>query len=192
MSPAVIRRTLALTCFFLVALVNCGGGGGGDESDNGGIVAMFEPHCLSADPCYSGSVTMQKGITSGAIVEVKVILNKLNTVIGGAGLEVEFDPTQLEYQNYTKGPALGTGSQTTYFVTESSGGVGASIVVAGGKSISSEGVMITFVFKALKAGESNVIFLNQNSLDGTALYRTDGSIIALGSAGWSGGREVAN
>jgi Cohesin domain len=188
----VIHHAAILGCFFLLVLVNCGGGGGGGGSDNGGLVATFTPSCVMGDSCSNGSVTLQTGGTSGSTFQVQVVLNKLNTVIGAAGLIVSYDPTLVEYQAYTKGPALGTGSQTTYLVTEGIGEVDASIIVAGGKTISSAEVMITLTFKAVKAGTTNLIFMKSDTLDGSALYRTDGSIILLGSGGWSGGLEAAS
>jgi hypothetical protein len=174
-----------------MALVNCGGGGGGGGNENGGLVATFTPSCLSTDACYASSVTLQAGGASGATFQVKVVLNKLNTVIGAAGLQVGFDATKVEYEigSFTKGPALGTGSQTTYLVTTGSGEVDVSIVAAGGKSISSADTMITLTFRALKADSTNLSFLNTNALDGSALYHIDGSLV-LGT-GWSGGLEAA-
>jgi hypothetical protein len=187
------RRAGLLAGFFLLALVNCGGGGGGGGDNGGGLVATFTPSCASTDPCFNASVTMQTGGTSGSTFQVQVVLNKLNTVIGAAGLIVVFDPAQVEYLNFTKGPALGTGSQTTYLVTDSSGEVDVSIVAAGGKSVSSSAVMITLTFRAVKAGSTNLLFLKPDVVDGSALYRAiDGSIILLGTGGWSGGLEAAN
>jgi hypothetical protein len=188
---SLLRRAGFLAGFFLMALVNCGGGGGGGGNENGGLVATFTPSCLSTDACYASSVTLQAGGASGATFQVKVVLNKLSTVIGAAGLQIGFDPTLVEYESFTKGPALGTGVQTTYLVTTSSGEVDVSIVAAGGKSISSADTMITLTFRALKAGSTNLSFLKQDQLDHTALYHIDGSLILLG-AGWSGGLEAAS
>jgi hypothetical protein len=174
-------------------LINCGGGGGGGGDDNGGLVATFEGACVPGNACYAGTVTMQAGSASGSVFEVNVVLNKLNTVIGAASLLVDFDPTFLSYQGFTKGTALGNGAQTTYIVTPSSGEVRVSIAVGGGKSISSADTMITLSFKALKAGLSNLSFRDKDAFDGSALLTTGGAIIpAGGSAGWSGGLATAN
>src|SRR5262245_17951762 len=87
-----IRRAGFLAGVFVLALVNCGGGGGGggDSGGSGGVVATFTASCLSGDPCYAGSVTMQAGAISGSTFQVQVVLNKLSTVIGAAGLVVGF------------------------------------------------------------------------------------------------------
>lgn len=191
MKSRTARRAGFLACFFLLALVNCGGGGGGGD-DGGGLVADFTPACLSGDPCYAASVTLQKGGASGSVFEVQVVLNKLNTVIRAADLAISFDPTVVQYQGYTKGPALGTGAGTDYLVTPSAGEVKVSISVSAGRSLSSASVMITLAFKALKAGSTNLNFLDPDVSDGSALYRTDLSIILLGAGAWSGGLATAS
>lgn len=183
------RRAGFLACFFLLALANCGGGGG-DGEDSGGLVAVFTPNCTSGDPCYSGSVTLQPGGGSGSTFEVDVVLNKLNTVIGAAGLRVSFDPTKVEYQNFVKGTALGTGAGTNYIVTPKSGEIEVSIAVPAGKSISSADVLVILLFKAREAGTSSLSFLDTNIVDGSALYRIDGSVIV--PVAWSGGLATAS
>jgi len=185
------RRTGILAFFFLLALANCGGGGGGGD-DSSSLVAVFTPSCQSGDPCYTGSVTLQPGDASGAVFEVEVVLNRLNTVIVAADLTISFDPTIVQYQGYTKGPALGTEDGTDYLVTPSPGEVKVGISVLAGTSVNSASVMITLAFKALKAGQTNLNFLDRNVSDGSALYRPDLSIILLGDGGWSGGLAAAD
>jgi len=186
------RRAGFLACFFLLALANCGCGGGGGEDSDSSLVAVFEPSCLSGDPCYTSSVTMQPGYASGAVFEVQVVLNELDTAIVAADLAVGFDPAVVQYQDYDKGPALGTGDGTDYLVTPGAGEVKVSIGVSAGTSVSSASVMITLIFKALKAGQTNFYFLDKNVSDGSALYRPDLSIIPLGDGGWSGGLATAD
>jgi cohesin domain-containing protein len=183
-----------LTCFFLLALANCGGGGGGgDNSGGGGVVADFTANCLNGDACSSNAVTSQKGTAAGNIVEVELWLNKLNTAIGEASLDVGFDQTVADYQGYTEGTALGTSALgTVYLVTE----VGPGEVLvdiappAGGKSISSAARMVTLSFKLLKTSAgSNFSFRNPDTLNGSALY-TPGvtpTIIILTPSKWTGG-----
>jgi len=189
-----IRRAGILACFFLLALVNCGGGGGGGGDDGGGLVVDFAPACLSGDLCYAGSVTMQKGAVSGSVFEVQVVLNKLNTIIGAASLFVGFDPTLVDYQGFTKGPALRVGStDATYLLTEGTGELEISITPVTAKSLTSAQTMITLTFKALKAGSSNLTFKDSDILDGSALYApAPGPIILLGADGWSGGLATAS
>ncbi len=158
-------------------------------------MASFEPACPSGDPCYTGSVTLQPGDASGAVFEVHVVLNRLETVIVTADLAIGFDPTVVQYQGYTKGPALGTGDGTNYLVTPGSGEVRAAISVPDGVSLSSASVMITLAFKALKAGQTNLNFLDKDVRDGSALCGPplpELSIIPLGDGGWSGGLATAD
>ncbi|HEV8335594.1 MAG TPA: cohesin domain-containing protein [Candidatus Polarisedimenticolia bacterium] len=156
-------------------------------------MATFEGACVPGNPCYAGTVTMQAGSASGNVFEVNMVLNKLNTVIGAVSMLVDFDPTFLSYQGFTKGTALGNGVQTIYIVTPTSGEVQISITPGGGKSISSADTMITLAFKALKAGQSNLSFRNKDVNDGSVLYTTGGVVIpAGGSSGWSGGLVTAN
>jgi hypothetical protein len=190
--PARTRRIGFLAGFFLLALVNCGGGGGGGGDDGGGgggVVADFTATCLTSDPCFANAVTSQKGTAAGNVVEVQLWLNKLNTAIGAASLDVGFDPTVADYQGFMEGSALGASPQTVYLISESNGEVLVDIAPpAGGKSVSSATIMVTLTFKLLKTtGGSNFIFRNPNTLSGSALYTPGGAIINLGSAGWSGG-----
>jgi len=186
------RRAGFLACFFLLVLASCGCGGGGGEDGDDSLVAVFEPACLSGDLCYEGNVTMQPGTASGAVFEVQVVLNRLDTVIVAADLKIGFDPAVVQYQGYTKGPALGEDEGTTYVVTPGGGEVMVSISVSAGTSVSSASVMITLAFKALKAGQTNLTFLDRDVSDRTALYRPDLSIILLGDGGWSGGLATAD
>jgi len=184
-------RTGFLACFLLLALVNCGGGGGGgDDSGGGGVVADFAANCLNGDPCSNNAVTSQKGSASSNIVEVQLWLNKLNTTIGEASLDVGFDPTVADYQGYTEGTALGTSSQGTVFlVTEvGPGEVLVDIAPLGGKTPTSPAMMVKLTFKVLKSSAgSNFSFRSPDTLNGSALFRPDGSIILLTNNGWTGG-----
>lgn len=186
------RRAGFLACFFLLVLASCGCGGGGGEDGDDSLVAVFTPACPIGDSCYEGSVTMQPGAASGSAFEVEVVLNRLDTIIVAADLVIGFDPAVVQYQGYTKGPALGTGDGTDYLVTSGAGEVRVSISVSAGTSVSSDSVMITLAFKALKAGQTNLNFLDKDVSDGTALYRPDRSIILLGDGGWSGGLATAD
>ena len=187
------RRAGFLACFFLLVLASCGCGGGGGEDGDDSLVAVFTPACPIGDSCYEGSVTMQPGGTSGAVFEVQVVLNRLDTVIVAADMLIGFDPAVVQYQGYTKGPALGDGDGTTYLVTPAAGEVIVSIGVPAGVSVSSASVMITLAFKALKAGQTNLTFLDKDVSDGTALYCPPlKSIILLGDGGWSGGLATAD
>jgi hypothetical protein len=183
-----IQRVGILAGFFVLALVNCGGGGGGgDDGGGGGVIADFAANCLNSDPCSTGAVTMQKGTAAGNMVEVVIWLNKLNTTIGEASLDLGFDPTVVDYQGFTKGTALDD-PNTQYLVTESTGEVLADIAPpAGGKSISSPAIMIKLTFKLLKTTPSSVLsFRSPNTGGGSALYDTSGVII-LTVSGWTGG-----
>jgi cohesin domain-containing protein len=183
-----------LTCFFLLALANCGGGGGGgDDSGGAGVVADFAANCLNGDSCSTNAVTSQKGNASGNVVEVQLWLNKLNTTIGVASLDVGFDQTVADYQGFTPGTAMGSSaSGTIYAVTE----VGPGEVLvdiappAGGKSISSPAILVTLSFKLLKtSGGSNFSFRNPDTSTGSALYTANvpPTIILLTSSKWTGG-----
>jgi len=183
-----------LTCFFLLALANCGGGGGGgDDSGGGGVIADFSANCLNTDACSTNAVTSQKGTAAGNIVEVQLWLNKLNTTIGEASLDLGFDQTVADYQGFTPGTALGTsGSGTLYVVTK----VGPGEVLvdiappAGGKSVSQPALLVTLSFKVLKtSGGSNFSFRNPDTPTGTALYTANvpPTIILLTSSKWTGG-----
>ena len=189
--PARTKRIGFLAGFFLLALVNCGGGGGGGGDDGGaGVIADFTANCITSDPCYANAVTGQKGTAAGNIVEVQIWLNKLNTAVGAASVDVGFDPTVADYQGFKEGTALGTSSGgTVYLDTESAGEVLVDIAPpAGGKSISSAAVMVTLTFKLIKTSAgSNFTFRSPNTLSGSALYSTTGAIINLGSGGWTGG-----
>ena len=179
-----------LSGFLLLALVNCGGGGGGGDSGGGGVVADFAANCLNGDPCATNAVTSQKGTVAGNVVEVQIWLNKLSTTIGEASLDVSFDPTVAKYQGYTEGTALGSSSSgTVYLVNEvGPGEVLADIAPLGGKTPTSPAVMITLTFKLLKTSAgSNFTFHNPDTLNGSALYRPDTSIILLTTSGWTGG-----
>lgn len=184
-----------LCCFLVLALVNCGGGGGGGDSDGGGggVIADFTPNCLNGDACSSNAVTSQKGTAASNVVEVQIWLNKLNTSIGEAQLDLAFDPTVVDYQGFTEGSALGDPTNpndpTQYLVSEP--GPGEVLVdiapPAGGKSVSSPTVMVKLTFKVLKtSGGSNFSFRNPDTLNGTALFNTTGSII-LTVSDWTGG-----
>ena len=191
--PARTRRIGFLAGFFLLALVNCGGGGGGGDDGGGGgggVVADFTASCATSDPCFANAVTGQKGTAAGNIVEVQIWLNKLNTAIGAASVNVGFDPTVADYQGFKEGTALGTSAGgTVYLDSEHAGEVLVDIAPpAGGKSISSAAVMVTLTFKLLKTtGASNFSFRTPNTLSGAALYAPNGAIINLGSGGWTGG-----
>jgi hypothetical protein len=180
-----------LACFLLLALVNCGGGGGGgDDGGGGGVVADFAANCLNGNPCSNNAVTSQKGNASSNIVEVQLWLNKLSTTIGEASLNVGFDQTVADYQGFTEGTALGTSSAGTVFlVTEvGPGEVLVDIAPMGGKTLTSPAIMVKLTFKVLKAtGGSNFSFRSPDTLNGSALYRPDGSIILLTNNGWTGG-----
>ncbi|HMC82165.1 MAG TPA: cohesin domain-containing protein [Candidatus Polarisedimenticolia bacterium] len=192
------RRGGILACFFLLALANCGGGGGGGDSGGGGtVIADFAPACLTTDVCYSSSVTLQKGMASGDTVGVQAVLNKLNTPIGVASLLIGFDSTVAQFicsqancvDGFAEGPALGTSAQgTTYLVTLAPGELLVDVLPPiGGKSISSAQVILTLSFKALKVGSTGLVFKSVDTLNGSALFRPDESIILLFAAGWSGG-----
>jgi Cohesin domain len=186
-----IQRVGILAGFFVLALVNCGGGGGGgDNGGGGGVIADFAANCLNTDPCATGAVTMQKGTAAGNMVEVVIWLNKLNTTIGEASLDLGFDPTVADYQGYTEGTALGgSGGGTVYQVSElGPGEVLADIAPpAGGKSVSSPAIMIKLTFKLLKTTPSSVLsFRNPNTVNGSALYNTSAAVI-LTVSGWTGG-----
>jgi hypothetical protein len=186
------NRTGFLACFLLLALVNCGGGGGGgdDSGGGGGVIADFAANCLNTDPCSNNAVTSQEGSASSNVVEVQLWLNKLGTTIGVASLDVGFDPTVADYQGYTEGDALGTSAQGTVFlVTEvGPGEVLVDIAPLGGKTPTSRAMMVKLTFKVLKAsGGSNFSFRLPDTLNGSALYRPDGSIILLTNNGWTGG-----
>src|SRR5262245_44320681 len=151
--PARTRRIGFLAGFFLLALVNCGGGGGGggDDDGGGGVIADFTASCMTSDPCYANAVTSQKGAAAGNVVEVQIWLNKLNTAIGAASLDVGFDPTVADYQGFKEGSALGASPGTVYLISESNGEVLVDIAPpAGGKSVSSATIMVTLTFKLLK------------------------------------------
>ena len=182
-----------LSCFLLLALANCGGGGGGgDDSSGGGVVADFAANCLNTDSCSTNAVTSQKGYAIGNIVEVQLWLNKTGTTIGAAQLDVSFDPTVAEYQDYTEGPGLGSSPGTTYLVTPSPGEVLVSIAPpVGGKILSSKAVMVTLTFKLKKTtAGSNFSFIGPDTLDGSALYGLlpPGNIILLTPGKWTGGQ----
>ncbi len=184
------RRGGILAGFFLLALANCGGGGGGGDSGGGGtVVADFAPACDSGSACYSSSVTLQKNMASGDTVGVQAVLNKLNTTIGEASLLIGFDSTVASYIGFAEGPALGTTAQgTTYLVTLAPGELLVDVAPPlGGKSVSSAQVIVTLSFKALKVGSTNLVFKSVDTLNGSALFRPDTSIILLGAAGWTGG-----
>ena len=184
------KKVGLLAGFFILALVNCGGGGGGgDDGGGGGVVADFTASCITSDPCFANAVTGQKGTAAGDIVEVQIWLNKLNTAIGAASVNVGFDPTVADYQGFKEGTALGTSPGTVYLDSESAGEVVVDIAPpAGGKSIPSASVMVTLTFKLLKpSGGSNFSFKTPNTLSGAALYAPNGAIINLGSGGWTGG-----
>ena len=187
-------RMAFLSCFLVLALVNCGGGGGGGDSGGGagsGVIADFTANCLNTDACSNGAVTSQKGTAANNVVEVQLWLNKLNTTIGEAQLDLAFDPTVASYQGYTEGTALGgSGGGTKYLVDDQQqpGEVLVDIAPpAGGKSISSPAIMVKLTFKVLKvSGGSNFSFRNPDTLNGTALFNTTGVII-LTINGWTGG-----
>ncbi|MCI0658717.1 MAG: cohesin domain-containing protein, partial [Acidobacteria bacterium] len=157
------------------------------------VIADFAASCLNGDSCSTNAVTSQKGNASGNVVEVQLWLNKLNTTIGEASLDVGFDQTVADYQGYTEGPALGTsGTGTVYLVTE----VGPGEVLVdiappvGGKSVSSATRMVTLSFKLLKTSAgSNFSFRNPDTLNGSALYTSGATptIILLTPAKWTGG-----
>src|SRR5262249_8836707 len=143
------RRVTALAGFCLLALVNCGGGGGGGDSGGGGstVVAGFTATCAIGDPCDSNAGTLQRRAANGNVAEVQIRVNKLTTLIGAAGLDVGFDPNSVDYLGFTEGPALGTGSGTTYLVTKMNGEVIVSITPSIPKSLLSADVLITLSFK---------------------------------------------
>ncbi len=193
MSLPSTRRASILACLLLLALANCGGGGGGGGDKNAGLVAEFTPACSSnADPCYTNSVTMQKGAASGSSFEVTVLLNVLGTSIGGADLTIQFDPTVVEYQGYVRGNAL-TG---TLLVNGSGGQIKVSIAAAttAGQTLSTAKNLIKLEFKAIKAGSSSIAFVNPDTADSTALYdaTVSANVIPLGLNGWSGGTVAVN
>ena len=156
-------------------------------------MADFTANCLNGDSCSTNAVTSQKGNASGNVVEVQLWLNKLNTTIGEASLDIGFDQTVADYQGYTEGTALGTsGTGTVYLVTE----VGPGEVLvdiappAGGKSVSSATRMVTLSFKLLKtSGGSNFSFRNPDTLNGSALFTSSATptIILLTPSKWTGG-----
>jgi len=128
----------------------------------------------------------------GNIVEVQLWLTKTNTTIGAAQLDLSYDPTVAEFQDYTEGPALGNSPGTKYIVTPSSGEVLVSIAPpVGGKILSSPNVMITLTFKlkTTTAG-SNFSFSGPDTLAGSALYGLlpPGNIILLTPGKWTGGK----
>ena len=192
MNTARGRRVAILAGFFLLALVNCGGGGGGGNDSGGGpVVADFAASCPNSDSCASNAVTSQKGSAAGNVVEVQFWLNKLNTTIGEASLDVSFDPSVAAYQGYTEGSALGGSSGGTVYQVSvvGPGEVLADIAPpAGGMSISSPAILVTLTFKLLKTSAgSNLSFRNPDTLNGSALYAPNGSIILLSGSKWFGG-----
>ena len=192
MNTARGRRVAILAGFFLLALVNCGGGGGGGNDSGGGpVVADFAASCPNSDSCASNAVTSQKGSAAGNVVEVQFWLNKLNTTIGEASLDVSFDPSVAAYQGYTEGSALGGSSGGTVYQVSvvGPGEVLADIAPpAGGMSISSPAILITLTFKLLKTSAgSNLNFRNPDRLDGSALYSPNYVIIPLSGSKWFGG-----
>jgi hypothetical protein len=175
-------------CLLLLALANCAGGGGGDDDGGGGtIIAEFVAACTSGSTCYTNAVTLQKGISSGDTIEIQAVLNKLNTPIAAASLDVVYNGAVADYLGFTKGPALGTGPSDTYLVTEKTGEVLVSISPAADRTLTTEQVMISLTFRLLKRDTSQMDFQGKDNLNGTALYRSDGSVITLGFSGWSGG-----
>jgi len=172
-------------------LPNTGAGGGG-RADRGGVRDgdYIEPNCLNGNPCSNNAVTSQKGNASSNIVVVELWLNKLSTTIGEASLDVGFDQTVADYQGYTEGTALGASSAgTVYLVTEvGPGEVLVDIAPLGGKTPTSPAVLVKLTFKVLKTSAgSNFSFRSPDTLNGSALYRPDGSIILLTNNGWTGG-----
>jgi hypothetical protein len=161
------------------------------------VVADFTPSCTLGSACANNSVTMQKGATSGKVVQVQVRVSKLLTSIAEAALLVGYDSTALQYQGYTEGAALGVSSCgsppcTQYLVTNNvaAGEVLADIVPpAGGVNLSSAQVAITLTFKVLKATSTSLVFKNPDTLSGSALYAPGFNIILLTGVGggWSGG-----
>jgi hypothetical protein len=193
-----ITRSVQLGIFsglLLMAAVGCGGGGGGGNNSTSNIVADFAASCTNGSPCATNSVNSEKGSAAGNVVQVQIWLNKLSTTIGEASVDITYDSTVAKYQGYTEGNALGTSSGgSVYLVNEvAPGEVLADISPLGGMTPTSPNVMITLTFRLLKASTgSNFTFKNPDTLAGSALYRTDGSIIILGASAWTGGLIIGN
>lgn len=172
-------------------LSGCGGGGGGDDDHTSIVqpVADFSPACDPADPCFPGSVTLQKGALAGEVVQIQVLLNKLNTTIGVASLVIGYDSTAVDYLGYSAGSALGSAPGTVYTVSEPGPGqvIATILPPAGGASVSTSQPLITLSFRVLRVEVTNLTLLNTDVLNGSALYDDGGILIPLGAGGWSGG-----
>lgn len=182
-------QVIAVAAALLLAGCHGGDGGGGDFTAVSPS-AGFSPACDSGSPCFAGSVTLQAGVIAGDMVQIQVVLNRVNTTVGVASLVIGFDATAVDYQGFSEGTALGSAPGTVYTLTEPSPGqlVATILPPAGGRSVSNDEVMITLSFKVLRIGVTGVTFLNPDVLNGSALYDPGGNMIPLGAGGWSGGQ----
>jgi len=188
---AVCRPGKGVAVLAALLICGCGGGGGGDNHIAAvQPVAAFAPACASGSACFAGSVTLQPGVVTGDLVQVEVVLNRLNTTIGVASLVIAFDATAVDYLGFSEGTALGASPGTVYEVTESGSGqlVATVLPSAGGKSVSSAQPILTLSFKVLKIAVTGLTFLEPDVLNGSALYDPGGSMVPLGSANWAGGQ----
>ena len=181
------RKTLILLAFtLLVVSAACGGGSSGVAGASGGssnLAASFVPDITSPG---AETVAFAEAATSGNLVTVQVNVTDTNNV-HTAAFDVVFDAGSVEFVGHSAGSFLEQGGNSPVYQVGSSAGrivVGVSRGGSSGADASGSANLMSLVFRATSAGQSQVSVVN-------ATLR-DGNLDDIPNVDWFGGSMVAN
>lgn len=190
-----LTRILPIAMLLVAVSVSCGGGseqtssapvpgGGNNQSANiSATVTPDEPNPSAKDV----SMAQQPG-GAGSTFALNVLVTQTNDIFG-ASFDVLYDPTQVNFLDWSEGNALESGGGLiTYQVGSAQRGrliVGISRSgAASGVDISSTSTLVQLVFEVTQAGSSAVSF------DNAALH--DSQLNLIPGLSWHGATVVAN
>jgi hypothetical protein len=185
---SMIVLVLATTVLF-----SCGGGGG-DKSDvtggGGGGSTILAGTFTPTTPSPGANTVSMSGSGTSNIMTLAVNVSGTNDVFG-ASFDVVYDPTMIEFVNWTTGRLLEAGGhQVTYQVNAQQAGrvvVGVSRTTLGtGASAGVATPLINLQFRLNEPGTSQVAF------ERAALLNTMDPPQSIGGIAFSGGTLAAN
>lgn len=192
-----LTKAIAVTVLLVAGAISCGGGGDGGGGGSSGPVpgggnpsANLSATVMPDQPNPSAKTVSMAPVPGGAgsVFAVNVLVTQTSNIFG-ASFDVIYDPTLVNYIDWSQGNAMESGGGlVTYQVSSAQRGrlvVGVSRNgAAPGVDITSTSNLIQLVFEVSQAGTSSLSFAN------AALH--DPQLNLISGLSWRGATVVAN
>lgn len=177
-----IKTIFAL--FLMILLSACGGGGGGGTPVGPSYTGDF---AAGNETPGAGTVTLQKGSTSGSIVYIDVVITSVNNV-GGAAIKLDYDSSKVHWAgSCEEGDFFSSAGVKLKTIALDAGLEGSLVIgITGNEDVTGSGTLLRIPFRVIATGESAITFSSDSALTDSMAPQYE-PVLSYSTSEWIGG-----